>query len=735
MVMVFILYTVAILNFLLSSVVLLNDLKSLSSRYFAAFAFFGSFWSLGASFMLYSDSVTVGSLGQFLFIVAPVWTAFFILLFSLVFQRDVRLGLITRLFLISAPILITTTYLLNSDLYINTFVNIGINDVSVNRNGYLFYTLYFIIYLGLPPKFLLKSRKARKTKVDRSKQILHAAIAIQITSVVSLFTNLIMPLLGNAHYVWAGPLTGLIFAFLISRAILRYKLFDIRLVVARSLAYLLSLGMLLIFYAAAAFLVENWLSDVLAENNIFNAVFSISILSLTAISYAPLKQRFDRLTNKLFYRDAYDPQNFLDQLNKELVSNIDLESLLKECSRIIEANLKPEYCLFGLKETEYSSQRIIGMQKKEFNQEDIEFVRSLTPHLKTMIAITDELEEDSPLKSKLRKYDIAILVRLTADTKSHEEGLGYLILGSKKSGNPYNKQDLRMIEIIANELVIAIQNALRFEEIEKFNITLQEKVDAATAELKRTNEKLKEMDETKDEFISMASHQLRTPLTSVKGYLSMVLEGDVGKVNKQQNRMLEQAFLSSQRMVYLIADLLNVSRLKTGKFVIENKITNLADVVETEVTQLLPTAKSRKLALTFQKPKDFPLLMLDETKIRQVIMNFIDNAIYYTPSGGKIEVTLEDKGETIEYRVKDSGIGVPKKEQHNLFSKFYRAGNARKARPDGTGLGLFMAKKVVIAQGGAIIFESEEGKGSTFGFTFAKNKLAVASRETSDRSN
>src|SRR4029079_19217945 len=111
------------------------------------------------------------------------------------------------------------------------------------------------------------------------------------------------------------------------------------------------------------------------------------------------------------------------------------------------------------------------------------------------------------------------------------------------------------------------------------------------------------------------------------------------------------------------------------------------------------------------------------TKTRQVIMNFVDNAIYYTPADGTITIELLDKESTIELRVVDNGIGVPKSEQHHLFTKFYRAGNARKARPDGTGLGLFMAKKVIVAQGGALIFKSEEGKGSTFGFSFEKAKL------------
>jgi signal transduction histidine kinase len=181
-------------------------------------------------------------------------------------------------------------------------------------------------------------------------------------------------------------------------------------------------------------------------------------------------------------------------------------------------------------------------------------------------------------------------------------------------------------------------------------------------------------------------------------------------------------------MVYLIADLLNVSRLRTGKFIIEPAPVNLAKVIGEEIGQLKEIAKSRGLALNYTQPKKFTDIMLDETKTRQVIMNFVDNAIYYTPAGGHITVELTETPTTIEMRVKDDGIGVPKSEQPHMFTKFYRAGNARKARPDGTGLGLFMAKKVIVAQGGSILFDSVEGKGSSFGFVFSKSKLAVPAK-------
>jgi signal transduction histidine kinase len=276
------------------------------------------------------------------------------------------------------------------------------------------------------------------------------------------------------------------------------------------------------------------------------------------------------------------------------------------------------------------------------------------------------------------------------------------------------KNDQDLLEQLGGAVGVALDNKLLLEENQR-----------VLRQLQKTNQRLKEMDETKDEFISMASHQLRTPLTSVKGYVSMVLEGDAGKITTQQKELLTQAFTSSQRMVYLIADLLNVSRLKTGKFIIDAKPTNLADVVEGEISQLREQAKSKKMKFVYDKPANFPEILLDETKIRQVIMNFTDNAIYYTPMGGSITIELKCDKSHIYFMVKDNGLGVPKAEQSHLFGKFYRASNAKKARPDGTGLGLFMAKKVVTAQGGSILFESVEGKGSTFGFVFDRKKLAV----------
>lgn len=292
---------------------------------------------------------------------------------------------------------------------------------------------------------------------------------------------------------------------------------------------------------------------------------------------------------------------------------------------------------------------------------------------------------------------------------------GYLCLGEHKSFT-YSIRDVRAIQTIADELIIAAQNALAVDEVRQLNDTLEQRISSATKELRRSNAQLQRLDEAKDEFISMASHQLRTPLTSIKGYISMLLEGDVGKISKDQVQVLNEAFISSERMVRLIGDFLNVSRLQTGKFVIEKHPIDLGLLVQREVDGLAQNAGARGMKFVYKRPTNLPLLSLDENKIQQVVMNFCDNAIYYSKDNSTITVSLQKVGNSVEFKVTDTGIGVPKADQAHLFTKFYRGTNARRARPDGTGVGLFLAKKVIDDHGGKIIFHSKENQGSTFGF-------------------
>lgn len=578
----------------------------------------------------------------------------------------------------------------------------GDNPVPVPNFAAPFFIAHLFVFLSA--SFILLIKKIKASRGMQRLQYSYLLIGITPVFAFAPITGFIMPVVfKNASLIVLSPLYTTFFVCLVGYAIVRHRLFDINFFVIRSVAYLTSLFMLSLFCVAPMVLLFFHFFHKNASTATVLLVIGISVAATYLLQY--IRDLFDKLTSKLFYRYYYDPQDVLDKLSDVVVHTVDAEGLRSKSASVLRDSLKPSFVEFALASDGENS--LAPLADK------------IAKYTKSNLISVDDNRLSSQLSDLLRESGVALAVKL----RTKHENLGYIVLGYRESGEVYSERDRRLVSTAADEIAISLQNALRFEQIQRFNETLQEKVADATRRLSETNRKLRMMDETKDDFIGMASHQLRTPLTSVKGYLSLVLDGDAGKITSQQRKLLTQAFISSQRMVFLIADLLNVSRLKTGKFVIETAPVNLSDMITDEINQLQETATARELTLDFHKPAHFPTIDLDETKTRQVVMNFLDNAVYYTPSGGHIEVSLTETPKSIELHVKDNGIGVPKAEQHHLFSKFYRAKNAQKARPDGTGLGLFMAKKVVIAQGGAIIFESKEGEGSTFGFIFPKKPV------------
>lgn len=725
-------YTLAVLSLLITALIVNLAFGALvfARTYLKAYGWYFALtilgivlWSIGGLLLLFTKNSSYVHFGAELFYIAPLIIPIFIWFFAISFPENHRPNLSTVVASIVIFSVFGAAFAFNFEAFIkNIQIRPGLNLVTPNLPGFFIYALYYSVFFILAyHSFFSKSRHLRG--LSRT-QVVYTFCGALLASIPAMMTNLSFPIMGRTDLIWLGPLFTLFFAGAVTVAIIRHRLFDIRPVVVRSLGYGLTIIAIASIYGFLVFGLAQLIFGLHFPVEL-QIAFSAST-GIAALLFQSFKRFFDKMTNRFFYRDAYDPQAFFDQLNKAIVSTIDLDSLLTNVSHIIASNLKAGFCVIELKTGELSRKHTISTVKQEITKTDLDQIHQFMPGMHYRVIVTDNLGDAyQALKEILLRNNIALLARLTANYHENEEGLGYVALGTKKSGNPYTINDIEILNSATNELHVAVQNALRFEEIENFNITLQQKVTDATRRLSETNRKLKLLDETKDDFISMASHQLRTPLTSVKGYLSLVLEGDAGKITGTQHKLLGQAFISSQRMVYLIADLLNVSRLKTGKFIIEATNVNLADIVNDEIDQLVETAASRNLALIYHKPMHFPTLQLDETKIRQVIMNFIDNAIYYTPAGGHIEVELRELPKSVEVRVKDDGIGVPKDERHHLFSKFFRAKNAQKARPDGTGLGLFMAKKVIIAQGGAIIFESREGSGSTFGFTFPKHQIMV----------
>ena len=324
-----------------------------------------------------------------------------------------------------------------------------------------------------------------------------------------------------------------------------------------------------------------------------------------------------------------------------------------------------------------------------------------------------------PKRHALRRYNIAVVLRLVWQGNH----CGYIVLGPPAGRATYTTAQRAALAMIAQQCAVTLMAQQCHNTTQQFQQQLTQAVDHATRQLRASNRRLRELDAAKDEFVSMASHQLRTPLTSVKGYISMVLEGDAGEINATQRTFLTEAFTSSERMVQLIGNFLNVSRIRTGNFTIDFRLGDVAALVAQSIESIQLIAERHHLRVDYQQCGVIPPLLIDENKLRQVIVNYIDNAIYYSPGADVITVRLYHKDGWVVCTVQDNGIGVPQGEQRKIFTKFFRAHNAQLQRPDGTGIGLFLAKKIVLGHHGELIFHSREGQGSTFGFRLPIDRL------------
>lgn len=579
---------------------------------------------------------------------------------------------------------------------------------TLNQPGPLLWLtlVYFVVAFGVSFRILFVHGRSSQQSVRLQIRLILYGIGTSV--VINLVTQIALP---QFHIVTLGNLLGtpslVIVVGSVGYAILRHRMFDIRAVILRSFGYLLTIATVTVLYGLIVIGVSSFLLPDLKLTLLEKSYFIGAAVVLT-LAFHNLLQLIRKLTDRLFYLDYYDPQELVNQIGRVLASEIELRQLSNQVRLILNSYMR-------IKQTD-----IIVLDKGKPYFEAASFFKTVLPafvesmnQLSGKVIVADDLAEDKH-KSMLQKYGISVVASL----KTHNEKVGYLLLGEKISGTTYNDNDIQIINIVSDELAIAIQNSRAYTQIEEFNKTLQDKIEQATQQLRDANVKLKETDAVKNDFISMASHELSTPLSVIDGYLALATKGIYGELNNDKLlHSLEAALNRTQLMKGLVDDLLNVSRMTAGKFFLELSPTDLNEVAQNEVNQLQNQAEQKEVKLSYHAPqKPVPVVNIDNQKIRQAMMNLINNALNYA-AGKSVTVYLEATDSDIVFRVVDSGMGVPEEQQSKLFTKFFRADNAKKERPNGTGIGLYLVKRVIEDHGGKIIFYSQVGRGSTFGFS------------------
>lgn len=222
----------------------------------------------------------------------------------------------------------------------------------------------------------------------------------------------------------------------------------------------------------------------------------------------------------------------------------------------------------------------------------------------------------------------------------------------------------------------------------------------------------------KTQFISLAAHQFRTPLSAIKWGLKMLLDGEIGELPKEQKNFLKKIYHSNERMITSVKDLSLIARIEEGKYLLEPAGVQMERVVKSVIDSYRRKIKKKKIRLKLKKPeKKLPKVFADVKKLKLAIGNLLENSLSYTEFGGKIIISLKGRKKKIKFEIQDNGIGIPKNQQKKVFQKFFRGSNVIRIGTEGTGLGLFVTKNIIEAHGGKIWFESRENTGTNFHFT------------------
>jgi len=371
----------------------------------------------------------------------------------------------------------------------------------------------------------------------------------------------------------------------------------------------------------------------------------------------------------------------------------------------------------------------------EFNSQNIMKIKAVLSKPSSVSYEVSWLQQEENVLRKVEEkaFDVIFLsydlpgsngLEILSDLQ-YKDLQGPVIMMADKGDEEFGAQAIRQgaYEYVIREkgfeegLPLIIHNALNAFRAAKERERLQKEIAAKNIELEAANRKLKEIDRMKSDFVSNVAHEFRTPLTIIKGNVDMVVKGRIGDVTSEQKEMLDGAMNVANRLARLVNDLLDISRIESGKTKLKKERLNINKIIEENIIAFDRMIKDKKQGLKKELAKDVPEIDADIDKITQVFVNLLSNAVKYSPEGGAITVKTVNLEKEIMIEVSDTGEGMAQENIDKVFDKFTRVTAEKK---EGTGLGLPIAKDIVVLHKGRIWVKSELGKGSQFYFALPK---------------
>jgi signal transduction histidine kinase len=408
------------------------------------------------------------------------------------------------------------------------------------------------------------------------------------------------------------------------------------------------------------------------------------------------------------------------QLTTEIVGELDFERLLDSITRraaeLVHADRAVLFLLDG--ETGRLVPRgIRGFARQAAHQAFSlgQGVTGTVAHLRTGLVVNDYAE--SPLAVPFFLHQMPVGAVLGEPLLYRERLLGVVTLAHSQAGQTFSADDQQLVRLFAGQAAIACENALLYEELARHAADLEQRVQERTAALDEVNQKLQAASRHKSEFLANMSHELRTPLNSILGFAQLLLEQAQGALSTKQLRYLTHIHDSGQHLLQLINDILDISKVEAGKFVLQPERLSLGELLDDILVIARGLAHQKGQSLTLEIDPDLPPIQADPVRVKQILFNLLSNAVKFTPRGGRVAVEARGSGaqDQVEIAVRDTGIGIRGEDLGRLFQEFVQLETTQAQHHEGSGLGLALTKRLVELHGGRIqVASAGEGQGTTF---------------------
>lgn len=573
---------------------------------------------------------------------------------------------------------------------------------------HILFILVFLLFYSLSYKELLIVYKNIQKKGTREYNKIKYVITAYLVGVFGTID--LVPNYGVEFYPF-GFIFVVSWISLLAYAIVKHQLMDIRVVIKKTFSYSFVLLLLIVPCFAAVIITEKYLSQ-----GFYYPVLGC-LFVLVGFIFPRIKLRTERNLENILFKGVFDYRETLDNLSKKMATLQNLDELLSDATetigKAIDTNSLGLYLLGDNGEYELKS----SYGKYRGDRTNVDSSSTLVHYMRN----SGEIIKNDGANKNINAYSASLRSQLdelgaymSIPIKFERQLRGFIVISEKESAGDYSREELKVLSTMANQLAVAVENSLKFEEIKELSINLENKVAERTDELKEANEELKRLDNLKSEFFAKVSHELRTPLTNIVLPIQNILAEQGDRLHPENVKEKKVMLRNAYRLLKRINEILDIAKLDAGKMKIDASLRDVNSILEDIIVASSIGAKEMGIDLVFEPDDQLPKIYVDTEKIEKVFSNIVGNALKFTDRGGKVEVRTKELDDRIEVRVCDTGVGIAQKDLPYIFDRFHQADSSSSRKYEGTGLGLCLVKEFVELHYGSIEVRSELGKGTTF---------------------